>query len=55
MSERMNIIEGEQQREDRVDEGRKKVKLCDTDGINSVANKCLGFGSLEALKSLQLE
>jgi len=51
----MNVIEGEQQREDRVDEGRKKVKLCDTDGINSVANKCLGFGNLEALKSLQLE
>jgi len=51
MIERMNVIGGEQQRKDRIDEGRRKVKWCDTDGINSVANKSLGFGSLGALKS----
>ena len=47
----MNVIDGEQQRKDRIDEGTRKVKWCDTDGINSIANKCPGFGSLEALES----
>jgi hypothetical protein len=47
----MNVIDGEQQRKDGIDEERRKVKWCDTDGINSVANKSLSFGSLEALKS----
>ena len=47
----MNVIGGEKQRKDRIDEGRRKVNWCDTDGFNSIANKCLGFGCLEALKS----
>ena len=51
MGERMNVMDGEQQSKDRIDEGRRKVKWCYTDDINSTANKCLGFGSLEALKS----
>jgi hypothetical protein len=40
-----------EQSKNRTDEGRRKVKWCDTVGINSIANKCLGFRSLEALKS----
>jgi hypothetical protein len=47
----MNEIDGEQQRKDKIDEGGRKVKWCDTDGINSIASKCLGSGSLEVLKS----
>jgi hypothetical protein len=47
----MNVIDGEQQRKNRTDEERRNVKWCDTVGINSIANKCLGFGSLEAMKS----
>lgn len=54
LNEWMNEIVGEQQRKSRIDEGRRKVKWCDTDGINSTTNKCLVSGSLEALKSLQL-
>lgn len=54
LSEWMNEIVGGITEENRLDEGRRKVKWCDTDGINSTTNKCLGSGSLEALKSLQL-
>jgi hypothetical protein len=46
MSEQMNEIDGEQQRRDRIEEEGRKVKWCDTDGINSIANNCVGSGSL---------
>ena len=54
LSEWMNEIVGEQQRKSGIDEGGRKIKRCDTDGINSATNKCLVAGSPEALKSLQL-